>query len=187
MARQHSDRQQESQAIEPRRRNQSLQEKWSSLSPFSLMRRFAEDMDRVFEGFGIPTNPGRLTPWTAANQYLPDVDMFERDGKLVVRADLPGVNKDDIKVEITENAISIQGERKYEHEANEGGVYRSERSYGHFRRDIPLPEGVNTENAAARFKDGVLEVSVDAPQPSKNRRQIQIQEDSGPRSGKSAA
>ena len=187
MARQQSESRKTSQVIEPRRRNQSLQENWSSLSPFSLMRRFAEDMDRVFEGFGIPSRTGRTTPWFETNQYLLEIDMFERDGKLVVRADLPGMSKDDIKVEITDSAISIEGERKYEHEADEGGVYRSELAYGHFRREIPLPEGVKTDSATARFKDGVLEISLDASQMSKNRRRVQIQVDSGSQSGKSAA
>ena len=186
MARQPSESRKESQAIEPRRRNQSLQENWTSLSPFSLMRRFAEDMDRVFEGFGIPSRTGRLTPWAETNQYLPEIDMFEREGKLVVRADLPGMSKDDIKVEITDRTISIEGERKYEHEADEGGVYRSERAYGQFRREIPLPEGVKTDSATARFKDGVLEISLDAAQMSKNRRRIQIQGEPG-QPGKSAA
>jgi len=92
----------------------------------------------------------------------------------VLRADLPGMNKDDVKVEITDEAIILDGERKYEHEENEGGVYRSERSYGHFYREIPLPEGVKTENATANFKNGVLEITVDAPKTTQNRRTIEV-------------
>ena len=69
----------------------------------------------------------------------------------------------------------MAGERKYEHEERKEGVYRTERSYGQFRRQIPLPEGVKTETANANFKNGVLEVTMDAPQLAKARRRIQIQ------------
>jgi HSP20 family protein len=188
MTRQQSKSREESQAIEPRRRSQTPQqlESWFPLSPFSMMRRFADDMDRMFEGFGMTGRTSRLSSWMETGQYIPQVDIFERGGKLVVRADLPGMTKDDVNVEITADSIRIEGERKYEHEANEEGVYRSERSYGRFVREIPLPEGVKTDNATAKFNNGVLEITVDAPQTSKNRRKIQIQEESGS-AGKSAA
>ena len=71
--------------------------------------------------------------------------------------------------------VMFMGERKYEHEKREEGVYRSERSYGQFRRQIPLPQGVKTETATANFKNGVLEITMEAPQFSKSRRRIQIQ------------
>jgi HSP20 family protein len=175
MARERSKNREEDQAIEPRRRGGvSRMEPWSTLSPFSMMRRFADEMDRMFEGFGFP-NVERLGPWTSAERFLPEVEIFERDGKLVVRADLPGLTKDDVKVDIMEDAIILEGERKYEHEEREEGVYRSERGYGRFRREIPLPEGVKTDTATATFKNGVLEITMDAPQAAKGRRRIQIQ------------
>jgi HSP20 family protein len=178
MTRQSSGSRPESQSIEPRRRNPlTQQDNWLTLSPFGMMRRFADEMDRMSEGFS--SSGGRM--------YLPEVDIVERDGKLIVRADLPGMTRDDVTVDITENTVVIEGERKYEHEANESGIYRTERSYGRFRREIPLPEGVQTENATAKFKDGVLEVAVDASQMTKNRRRIQIQEESAGKPGKSAA
>src|SRR4030095_3006522 len=95
-------------------------------------------------------------------RFSPQVDIFERNGKLVVRADLPGMTKDDITVEVTDDAVVMDGESRYEHEEKETGIYRSERSYGRFHREIPLPEGVKTENATATFKNGVLEVTLDA-------------------------
>ena len=70
------------------------------------------------------------------------------------------MTKDDVKVEITDEAVILDGERKWEHEENQQGVYRSERSYGSFHREIPLPEGVKTENATANFKNGVLTVTL---------------------------
>jgi HSP20 family protein len=154
----------------------SRREGSASWTPFSMMRRFAEDMDRMFEGFGLP-GMERFGRSRATERFSPQVDIFERDGKLVVRADLPGMDKDGVSVEVTEDAVIIDGERKYEHEENEGGVYRSERSYGRFHREIPLPEGVKTENATANFKNGVLEVTMEASQAAKNRRRIDIQSD----------
>jgi len=187
MARERSKNREENQAIEPRRRGVlSRMEPWSALSPFSMMRRFADEMDRMFEGFGFPPME-RLSPWASAERFSPEVDIFERDGKLVVRADLPGLTKDDVKVDITEDAILLEGERKFEHEEREEGVYRSERAYGRFRRQIPLPEGANTDTANATFKNGVLEVTMDAPQPSKSRRRIEIQgEETGQKPGQAA-
>ena len=178
MARESSKNREGTQAVEPRRQGQvSRMQPWPSSGPFSMMRRFSDEMDRmfdrVFEGYGFPALE-RFNP-SAAESFSPHVDMFERDGKLVVSADLPGLTKDDVKVDIIEDAILIEGERKYEHEQREKGVYRSERGYGQFRRQIPLPEGVKSETAKANFKNGVLEVTMEAPQIAKNRRRIQIQ------------
>ena len=89
--------------------------------------------------------------------------MLQRNNELVIRADLPGLTKDDVKVDVTEDAVTIQGERKREHEEEKGGVYRSERSYGSFTRVIALPEGAITDQAKAIFKDGVLEVTTPTP------------------------
>jgi HSP20 family protein len=179
----------ESQALERQRSGQlSRRESWPSFTPFGVMRRFADEMDRMFEDFGFPSMErfGR-TSW-GLEGFSPQVDIFERDNKLVVRADLPGMTKDDVTVEVTDDAVVIQGERKYEHEENEGGVYRSERGYGSFHREIPLPEGVKTENTTANFNNGVLEVTFDAPQTAKNRKRIEIQSEEANRNpGQSAA
>ena len=79
--------------------------------------------------------------------WAPDIDVFQRGNDLVVRADLPGLKKDDIKVDVTEDSITIRGERKSELEEEREGVYRSERSYGSFSRVIPLPEGTIADQA----------------------------------------
>ena len=107
--------------------------------------------------------------------WTPAVEVRERDGQLVVSADLPGLNKDDIKVEVTGEGLVIQGERKSEHEEERGGVHRSERSYGSFYRSIPLPEGANIEQAKAQFNNGVLEVSVPIPKAQEKTRRIPIE------------
>jgi HSP20 family protein len=77
--------------------------------------------------------------------------------------DLPGLKRDDVKVELTEGLLTISGERKEEKEEKREGYYRSERSYGSFFRQIPLPEGAKTDTAKAEFNDGVLEITMQAP------------------------
>jgi HSP20 family protein len=153
---------------------------WPAYSPFGMMRRFADDMDRMFEGFGLPSMR-RFSPsgWGSESRFSPDLEILERDGKLLVRADLPGLSKDDVHVDVSDHSITIEGERKSEHETNEEGVYTCERSYGHFHREIPLPEGVKTDTAKANFKNGTLEITLDAPEAAKNRRRIQIEEEQG--------
>ncbi|HZE72119.1 MAG TPA: Hsp20/alpha crystallin family protein [Pyrinomonadaceae bacterium] len=158
-----------------------------TVSPFSLMRRFSEEMDRLFGDFdfgghlasGFGRESGRLAD-LEVSMWLPQVEAFERDGKLIVRADLPGLTKDDIKVEITDDAIKIRGERRQEKEEDEEGYYRSERSYGSFYREIPLPSGVKHEEANASFSNGVLEITVPAPARQLRSRRIEIGE--GPES-----
>lgn len=168
------------------RREQHAPSLWTG-SPFAFMRRFTEEMDRLFEDFGAGRGlfgggAGReLSPrgFGAMSQALwsPQTEIFERGGKLIVRADLPGLTKDDIDVNITDDAITIEGERRQESEENREGSYRSERSYGSFYRSIPLPEGVNAEDANATFRNGVLEITMPAPQRAEQRRRrLEIQE-----------
>jgi HSP20 family protein len=144
-------------------------------TPFTFMRRFGEEMDRLFDDSGIARN--WLSPILERAQlppglWSPQVEMFERDNQLVLRADLPGMTKDDVKVELSNDGITIEGERKNEHEEEREGYYRSERSYGRFYRRIPMPEGVNAEDASASFSNGVLEITMPAPkrEESKARR-----------------
>jgi HSP20 family protein len=183
MARERSKNREENQSLEPQRRQQAGMQRWGSFSPFGTMRRFFDDMDRMIEGFGFPAFE-RFGSWPSMESFSPHVDVFEREGKFVISADLPGLNKDEVKVDVFDDSVVIEGERKYEHEQREEGVYRSERGYGHFRRQIPLPQGAKTDTATANFKNGVLEIVIEAPQLSKNPKRIQIQGDES--SGKAA-
>lgn len=148
---------------------------WSS-SPFSMMDRFVDEMERIFDNFGFSRSSLMPRGWgqTGQGMWMPQIEAFERNGQFIVRADLPGLNKDNVKVEITDNVLTLQGERKQEHEENREGFHRSERSYGSFYRTIPLPEGVHGEAAKASFRDGVLEISMPAPHREERRRQIEI-------------
>ena len=154
-----------------------------SASPVTFMRRFSEEMDRLLENFGFgarrlaPTFESGLDRFSAlgSDMWAPQVEVFERDNQLIVRTDLPGMTKDDVNVEITDDALVIRGERKSEREENEEGYYRSERSYGSFYRRIPLPEGTKAEEAKADFRDGVLEIKMPvAERAEQKRRQIEI-------------
>jgi HSP20 family protein len=111
-------------------------------------------MDRLWENFPAFPRFRRLLEEPA----WPAVDVFEREGALVVKADVPGMSAEDIEVTLTEDGISISGERSEEKEVKEKDYYRSERSYGRFVRQVALPAGVDRDKAEARFKDGVLEI-----------------------------
>jgi HSP20 family protein len=137
-------------------------------NPFSLMRRVSEEMDRNFGRF---FGAGEKTE----SFWSPAIEVRENNGQLNVHAELPGLKPEDVRVEVTNDQLVIQGERKYEQEDKQQGVYRSERRYGQFYRAIPLPEGANTEQAKAQFKNGVLEISIPTPEQKSNRRQIQIE------------
>jgi HSP20 family protein len=152
-----------------------------SASPFDLMRRFTEDMDRFFEG----TSPGRSSSMPL---WSPPIEVSEQDGQLKICAELPGLNKDDVKVELTQEGLTISGERKREQEDRREGLYRSERSYGWFKRTIPIPDDAQVEQAKATFDNGVLTVAVPVPETHKQRRhEIPIESGSGSSQGQSSA
>jgi HSP20 family protein len=146
------------------------------LGPFSLMRRMQEDMDRLFGDVwgGRRQWPSFFTQEGRA-EWAPAIEAFQRGNEFVVRADVPGLSRDDLSVEIGDDALTIQGERKYDQEEEREGVFRSERGYGAFCRVVPLPEGAVSESAKANFKDGVLEIVVQAPSQEVRRgRRIEI-------------
>ena len=146
-------------------------------SPFAMMRRLSDDMERMFEGgWSAYRFPKLLQGFDfAATRWSPDIEVFERNGELVVRADLPGMTRDNVKVEVFEGNLIIGGERKEEKEQKEKGYYACERSYGTFHRAVPLPEGVKADEARATFKDGVLEIAMPAGRVTeKHGRQLEI-------------
>ena len=151
-------------------------------NPFQMMRRFTKDMERMFDnfqGYGFPKFfESDFVPFrTDFEQFgwLPQIEILRHNGQFMVRADLPGLTKEDVKVELTRELLTISGERKFEKEEKREGFYRSELNYGNFYREIPLPEGALTENATATFRNGVLEVTMPATKPA-SMRKLEIKE-----------
>jgi HSP20 family protein len=140
------------------------------VNPFALMRQFTEDMDRIFGQAPRATAEGMA--------WSPAIEVKQKEGKLLVTAELPGLKKEDVKVHIDGDTLVVEGERKQEKEEKREGYYHSERSYGKFYRAIPLPEGAKGDQVAAQFNDGVLEVTVPVPEVKPKRQEVPVQEGS---------
>jgi HSP20 family protein len=111
-----------------------------------------------------------------SEQWLPAVDILEKDDQVIVRADLPGLKKEDVEVAVEGDLLTIRGSRQEEKEVKEKDYYRSERSMGEFERTIALPDGVSTESIHASYQNGVLEVVIPRPNaPTSKRVQVQVQ------------
>jgi HSP20 family protein len=124
-------------------------------NPFSLLRREMDSLfDNFFSGFGIEPFASRL------GAFSPRVDVTENDKEIRISAELPGIDEKDIDVSLQSDTITIKGEKKEEKESKGKDFYRSERSYGSFSRTIPLPVEVDTDKVEARFKKGVLHVTL---------------------------
>jgi len=164
------------------RKDLELARKTPEVNPFGMMRRFTKDMEQLFEDFGafkFPTFFNREFPFTSEFkdfEWMPQVEVTKSNGDFMVKADLPGLTKDNVKVELTDEALTISGERKEEKEEKEKGFYRSERSYGRFFRQISLPEGVKTDKANATFTNGVLEVKIPVAKMESHARKLEIKE-----------
>ena len=100
----------------------------------------------------------------------PSVDIFEEGGDVVVKADIPGISKDDLNVSITENTLTLSGEKKQEEKVEKKNYHRVERSYGSFCRSFRLPANVNSDKAEASFKKGVLEIRMPMTKESKQKK-----------------
>ena len=146
-------------------------QKTEGVDPFGFMRRITDELDRAF---GLRPDLRGL-PEFYSKAWAPDLEIFERDNKFIVRVDLPGMAKEDVKIEVTHDELTIAGERKVEKEEKKEGYYRSERTYGKFYRRVAVPEHVKAENAVATFKNGVLEIEMPAiPVPEVKTRTLAI-------------
>jgi HSP20 family protein len=162
--------------VAQRREQRGGRESWLPAAPggpFTFMRRFAEEMDRLFDDFG---GGPRIELRSREGGWTPQIEACERGDNFIVRADLPGLTRDQIHVDVQDDVLCIQGERQQEHREEGEGFFHSERQYGGFRRSIPLPEGVDADQAKATFRDGVLEVCMPMPQAQRRSRRIEIGE-----------
>jgi HSP20 family protein len=141
--------------------------RWEPLRELSSLQ---SEMNRLFNtvfdqpGAGGGGNGGTLRRW------VPAMDLVESDDHFILRADLPGLSEDDVKIELEDNTLTLSGERKTEHERNEEGYYRIERAFGSFSRSLTLPRGIDPESVQASFDRGVLEVRIPKPEERKPRR-----------------
>lgn len=134
-------------------------------NPFGLLKRFTEDIDRVF---------ATCAPTAEYELWAPPLEVKHKDGNFIVTAELPGIAKEEVKVEVVDESLVIEGEKKKFTEEKEEGYYRSERSYGKFYRSIPLPKGAKTELIKAELTNGILKVVIPVPEVKPMLRQVPI-------------
>jgi HSP20 family protein len=138
--------------------------RWEPLRELgSLQNEMNRLFNTVFDAPG-PGNGGAMRRW------MPAMDLVETDEHFVLRADLPGMGEDDIKIELEDGTLTVSGERKAEHESKSEGYYRVERAFGGFSRSLTLPKGIDPEGVSANFDRGVLEVRIPKPEERKPRR-----------------
>ena len=127
--------------------------------PLALQSLF----DSVFDA-PTPSRSGALRRW------LPAMDLVEAEDHYVLKADLPGLSEDDVKIEFEDRTLTISGQRKSEHETKKDGYVRVERAFGSFSRSLTLPDGVDGDAVTASFDRGVLEISIPKPEVRKPKR-----------------
>jgi HSP20 family protein len=136
--------------------------------PVRELNTIQSEMNRLFNTyFDSPTPANGGTP---LRRWIPAMDLVETEQDFVLRADLPGVDDNDVKIELEDRVLTISGERKAEHEERKEGYYRVERSSGAFTRTLTLPEGVDAGAIKASFGKGVLEVRIPKPEVKKPHR-----------------
>ena len=127
----------------------------------TIQNRINRMFDDPFFRFGRWTDDDSMGMWN------PIVDLYEEDDHFVIKAELPGVDKNNIKVDLKDRVLTLSGERNYDNEVKEENYYRKERSYGKFQRAFRLPADVDSDKIRAEFKDGVLQVEVPKPEKIK--------------------
>ncbi len=136
--------------------------RWTPMSELDLVH---DELDRLMGGlweeFTLPT--------AAVMPLMPVVDVLEKGKNVVVKAELPGVCKDDLQITATEDSLILSGEFKQDGEVKEEGYYRKERRYGQFYRQVPMPAAINPDKVKASFKDGVLEITASKASPAKTK------------------
>lgn len=142
--------------------------------PFEEMREFKKRMDKAFEEFFKKPEVKLLKHEKTALPALrePASDVVVKDGKAVVRIDLPGVDKKDIQLNVTETYVEVKAEKKHEVKVEKKGFFKQERSYAGFYRVIPLPAEVKAEKSEASYKNGVLEVKVPLKEKQKKEKKL---------------
>ena len=138
--------------------------------PVRELNSIQNEMNRLFDTFF--DTPGQSSGG-GVRRWIPPMDLVETDEHFVLRADLPGLDENDVKIEVQDKVLTLSGERRFEQEAKKNGYFRVERGSGSFSRSLTLPEGVDPDGIAASFDRGVLEIRIPKPEERKPRR-VQI-------------
>ncbi len=150
--------------------------------PVRELTTLQHEMNRLFSTFFdspfTTSSTDAAAGTTAPRRWVPAMDLTETEDHFVLRADLPGLGEEDVKLEVEDRVLTIAGERRSEHEVKKGGFHRVERGSGSFSRSLTLPEGVDPDAIAASFDKGVLEVRIPKPEERKPRR-VEINVGSG--------
>ncbi|MBI2876004.1 MAG: Hsp20/alpha crystallin family protein, partial [Candidatus Tectomicrobia bacterium] len=125
--------------------------------PFRELATLQERMSRLFEEGGFPL---RGTAERAVRTWAPPVDIYETDKEVILKAELPGIDPQDFSVEVRDNTLILKGERKLEKEVKEENYHQIERYYGTFQRSFMLPSSVQQDQVKARYRDGILEITL---------------------------
>jgi HSP20 family protein len=137
-------------------------------TPMGNLQSFQDEMNRMFNQF-FRGGTGEEAGW-GVRTWTPPVDIYETDDALILKAELPGVSKDDVSVEVHQNTLTLRGQRKHEAEVKEENYHRVERAYGTFQRSFVLPTMVDQDKVQATFKDGVLELHLPKSEAAKPKR-----------------
>jgi HSP20 family protein len=148
-------------------RNKQQEGRGGELSPLVALRG---EMDRLFESFFREPFGAVDWPLLGGAKFSPAIDVSENDKELTVRAELPGIDPKELEVTVTGNQLVISGEKKEQEEEEGKDFHRSETRYGSFRRGVPLPDGVDTENVDAQYANGVLTLRLQKTAPAATKR-----------------
>ena len=137
-------------------------------NPYQELSNWHRDIDDLFRRF-FPSDSEENNERTLGS-WLPNLEAFERDGRYVIRADVPGVEPSEVDVSVLNDTLTVRGERKRSNEVKEKDYHYSETSYGRFERRIALPKGTDPEKVSAKFENGVLEISMPLPASAQARK-----------------
>jgi HSP20 family protein len=153
-----------------------LKEKTMTLvrwEPFHNLVSIQDRMNRIFDDAFRGQHGASEDDWALGGNWAPAVDIFEHEGNIVLKAELPGIEAKDVDIRVENNVLSLRGERKFESEVKREDCHRVERAYGSFSRSFTLPNVVDTEKIKAEYKDGVLQVTLPQKEEAKPK-QISI-------------
>ena len=146
---------------------------WDGPFGFPLFNRLSHELDEMFNRFGLEPHSADSS---SQSSWMPEMEMSTKDDQFVVKVDVPGMKKEDLTLEVADDYLVLQGERKHTSEEKKDGYFRTERTYGSFCRTVPLPEGAQSAHAVALMHDGVLEISMPLTATAEKPRTLAIGE-----------